>query len=327
MNKVPISLIVDDPAPVVSTYYAHSKNRFTKDGRPLQQYVPNSMLDTFCDITEKWGIKGKFSVIPIPGNLGDIINGIPNVPYSEIEEWLNTVKKRLIPSFSICPEMLTHRNAIDLATMTELPVSENVWSSTQDRTTLTPYITYALTLLKQAGIRSTGVTSPWDFGIAVEDEYAAALSKAVYEVSGSTRSWYFLRSLDGVPDARPWIQLEEEGRTTVAIPSTVGDYIRRTIDTTDESVSFICSIADMMITEDGRSGEILDVLNTGGWPVLLTHWQYLISNGPGTGMKVLDTVGRRVREHLSDRVEWMSFEEIMDLVIAEKREEKHCPKR
>lgn len=316
MNKIPISIIIDDPAPVVSVYYTHSNQHVTQDGRPMLEYVPSSMLDTFCDITEKWGFRGKFSVVPMPGNRGDIVNGIPGVPFSEIEAWLDTVKKRLIPSFSVGPEMLTHNNVVDLATMTELPVKENIWSFSQDRTTLTPYIAHALSLLKQTGIRSVGVTSPWNFGIEVEEEYAAAISKAVSEVNKSDRSWYFLRSLRGVPDARPWVALKEEGRITVAIPATTSDHIWQTIDTPDQSEAFIRSIADTLITEDGTSGEIINVLNTGGWPILITHWQSLVSNGLGTGMKVLDEVGRRITAHLSHKVEWMSFEQIMDLVIA-----------
>ena len=40
------------------------------------------------------------------------------------------------------------------------------------------------------------------------------------------------------------------------------------------------------------------MLDAGGWPVLLTHWQSLYSNGLGTGLAVLEEVGRRVRASL-----------------------------
>ncbi len=68
-------------------------------------------------------------------------------------------------------------------------------------------------------------------------------------------------------------------------------------------------------TADGREGEIIRVLDTNGWPILITHWQSLISNGLGTGLRALDEVGRRIGAHLSDRVEWMNFEEIMHYTI------------
>ena len=125
----------------------------------------------------------------------------------------------------------------------------------------------------------------------------------------------FLRSLRNAHDARPWIQLREDGRTLVAIPSTTGDHFWQTINTPETSDDYVRSIADALITEDGREGEIIRVLDTNGWPILITHWQSLISNGLGTGLRALDEVGRRIDAHLSDRVEWMNFEEIMHYTI------------
>ena len=43
-----------------------------------------------------------------------------------------------------------------------------------------------------------------------------------------------------------------------------------------------------------------------------------MSNGLGTGIRALDEIARRINENLSDRVEWMSFEEIMHLVLENK---------
>ena len=59
------------------------------------------------------------------------------------------------------------------------------------------------------------------------------------------------------------------------------------------------------------------MLETGGWPILISHWQSLMSNGLGTGLRILDEAARRIEEHLSDRVEWMSFAEIMEMVAAD----------
>ena len=230
MNKVPISLIIDDPAPVVSVYYTHAGTDKTKDGRPLLEYVPNAMLDTFCDVIERNGMKGKYSVIPMPGNRGDIVNGIAGVDMALVKEWLDTVKRRLMPAFTVGPEMLTHNWAVNLADGSALSMNERDWASTQDRTTLTPYITRALELLREVGIDAFGVTSPWDFGIEVEDDYAAAISQAVYDVTGRTEAWYFLRGMRDVPNAKPWIQLREDGRTLVSIPATTRDHCWQTIN-------------------------------------------------------------------------------------------------
>ena len=316
MNKVPISLIIDDPAPVVSVYHEHARSRTTKDGRPLIPTFKNSMLLDFCDIIERRGIKGKFSVVPMPGNKGDIVNGLEGVDRAELDEWLDVVRTRVKGPFSIGPEVLSHHKAVDLATGLPLDEKENLWSFHQDRTTLTPYIARAFSILKEANLDPTGVTSPWDFGIEVEEEYANAISAAAYEVMGKELVWYFLRALKEEPNARPWVALSKEGRTLVSIPATTSDFIWRTIDTTETSDEFVSSVADNLITADGQSGDILRVLSTGGYPILITHWQSLMSNGLGTGLRVLDEVGRRIALHLHDRVEWMNFEEIMHLVAS-----------
>ena len=316
MQKFPISLIIDDPAPVLSVYYTHAGTDKTKDGRPLLEYVPLSLLDKFCDVVERNGIKGKYSVVPMPGNRGDLINGISGVSMEDMKAWINTVQTRLVPAVTVGPEMLTHNWAVNLADGSALSMNERDWAATQDRTTLTPYITKALALLKEAGFDAFGVTSPWDFGIQCEDEYAAAISKAVYDVTGKTEAWYFLRGLRNTPNARPWIQLEEDGRTLVSIPATTFDRFWQTIDCPDTSDEYVSRIADELITADGKDGQIIRALEIGSWPILIAHWQSLISNGLGTGIRALDEVGKRIRTHLSDRVEWMSFEEIMNYTIS-----------
>lgn len=316
--KTPISWIIDDPAPVISVYHEHANSPLTGDGRPLVATYPNSMLFAFCDLVEKYGVKGKFSVVPMPGNKGDIVNGLEGVPKGEVEQWLECVKARLMPAFSIGPEMLTHHLAVDLATGKALSQNERDWSYTQNRDTLTPYITHALSLLQAVGIRSVGVTSPWDFGSRVEEEYHAAISASVQAVSGSDKAWLFLRSLRNTPNAKPWIAAEEDGNVLVAIPSTTTDYLWATIESPRTDEAFIGELADKMITEDGTDGEIIRVLDSGGYPILINHWQCLMSNGLGTGLRVMEVVFSRVRKHLSHRVTWRSFEEIMDLVLSQK---------
>lgn len=78
-----------------------------------------------------------------------------------------------------------------------------------------------------------------------------------------------------------------------------------------------------LITADGKDGQIIRVLETGGWPILISHWQSLMSNGLDTGLRILDEVGRRIGEHLSDRVEWKGFAGIMEMVAADPDS---CPK-
>ena len=314
--RVPICLRLDDPAPVISVYHEHAKSPITKDGRPNIETFSNDFLFQFCDIAEKWGIKGKFSIVPMPGNKGDIVNGLEGVSKEALNEWIETVKERLIPAFSVTPEMLTHHKVPDLESGEIIHEKESVWSQTQDRSRLVPYISKALSLLKDAGFRTVGVTSPWNFGAENLEEYRHSVSKAIANVCGSCNGWYFL----GTGLERPYVALEEEGRTLVALPTSTRDNIWQTMDTTDMSEEYISSVADNYLTADGSEGEIISVLQKGGYPVILTHWQSLISNGIGTGMKVLDEVCRRIDEHLSDKVQWMSADEIAELVLKNKNE-------
>lgn len=315
--KTPISWIIDDPAPVISVYYEHAGKSTTEDGRPLIPTYPNEMLYEFCDIIERHGIRGKFSVIPMPGNKGDIVHGLEGVPEKELRNWLDCVGTRVLPAFSAGPEMLTHHKAVDLATGNALPMNERDWASTRDRTEFIPYIAKALSLLREAGLPTIGVTSPWDFGIEVESEYEYAISAAVEQVTGSKTAWFFLRGLRR-PGAKPWVAYEGEGRTLVSIPATTRDYLWATIDTPRTDDELICEIADKLITADGKGGDVVEMLETGGYPILISHWQSLMSNGLGTGLKIMNEVGRRIALHLSHRVEWMSFEEITRLVMSNK---------
>ena len=318
MNKVPMSFIIDDPAPVYSTFYVHRKNHLTDYGEPILEKFPNSFLFDFCDIVEKHNMKGKFSVVPMVANQGDIINGLGDAPMEEINEWLDTVKERIAPRFAIGPEMLTHAAAIDLETGKALDVNEHEWSMMQTEETLTPYIKKALSLLKEAGFDAYGVTSPWRFGIDVEDEYYPSISKAVCAVTGKKNSWVFCRGLRELPDAKPWVAFEDGDRCLVSIPATTYDRCWTMLCTGDVSEKNILACADMYITEDGKGGDIIDVLESGGWPIMISHWQSMYTNGTSAGLRVIDIVGERIKKNLSDRVEWMSFGEILEKVVRDK---------
>ena len=313
--KTPISLIIDDAAPRVFVYRTHAAKPFTRSGEPLVPDVPNAFLDAFCDVTERYGICGKFSVVPCPGGEGDIGNGLNGFPREDLDYWLDTVKKRLSARFAFCPEMLTHQRTVDLENGGFLDEYEQPWSHRQTRKTLTPYIAKALSLCREAGIDCTGVTSPWDFGVRVEDEYAAAISEAMEAVSGRREAWYFCRSLYRTPHARPWISLTTDTRRVVAIPGTIPDGFWQTMDTTDDSEAYISRIADIYITADGMNGAIPEALTMDSWPILTTHWQSQFANGRWTGLKALSEVARRVEANLSDRVEWTSFDTLMRLTL------------
>ena len=68
------------------------------------------------------------------------------------------------------------------------------------------------------------------------------------------------------------------------------------------------------IQKRAEDGEFVRVFESGGYPIILSHWQSLMSNGLRTGLRVLDVIASRINLHYSDKVEWMSFEQLMRLV-------------
>jgi hypothetical protein len=102
----------------------------------------------------------------------------------------------------------------------------------------------------------------------------------------------------------------------VAIASTVPDVWWQTIDSPRTDRDWIAEVADQALTADGGGGALRRVLDAGGWPVLLTHWQSLFSNGLETGLRALDEVGRRVEAVLGDAVVWSSCSDLVARTLA-----------
>ncbi len=316
MAKIPISLIIDDPAPIVHIYQAHHpKDGILASGEKLSDTIPNAFLSRFCDTVETYGISGKFSIVPMPGCKGDIVNGIHGHPLWEVKEWLDMANTRLSPYFDFCPEILTHHKAVNLATGEFYAENEQEWAAGQNREAIADYISRSLELLNQAGITPTGVTSPWAFGIEVEDDYAAAICDAFHRVMGRDKSWYFLHNNTTDRHVCPRIRFREEGRVVVEMITTARDAFWQTIDSPRTDGDYISQVADVLLTADGKSGVIVDILARESYPILITHWQSLFSNGRETGLAALSEVARRVEKHLSDVVEWKNFSFLMDEAI------------
>ena len=324
--RIPISLIVDDPCPGLHLYYTHAARRnpaaLTGDGRPLLRFIPNGLLREFIAVTEEFGLRGKFSVVPQPSCAGSINSSLDGVPPDEMRGWLDLVRTRVAPCFDITPEMITHDWAIDLDTMQPLTENEHDWSQHQDQAALRRYIAYALGELKSARFDATGVTSPWAFGLEVEDSYARAVLEAEELVFGRSQTWYFLRSSDAPGTQAEVMILEPQAagppRSCVSVIATVGDMLWRTMDYPGADDEYIGSIADQYLTLDGTGGRIAAALADGCEIVLCTHWQSLFSNGTHAGLRALAEVARRVRETLGDRVEWLRCSELAAQAVARK---------
>jgi len=292
--RQPISLIVDDPNPGYNPAYFHLGFRHG----PM--HVPRALIDEVADLVETTGIRGKFSVIPNPFGLGRIDRSVQGLADADVAYFLDVVRARIAPVLDVTPEVLTHWNAIDLATGCLLPFWEHMWSRGQDRRTLRPYLALALEILNAVDLPSSGMTSPWDFGAGVEDEYAEALLSAQRQVNARSLTWYFLQADGASLHVPPRLQLfrPETGEAVVSIVCC---------DTEDFGHSAWTGGApnpDVLISADGRHGRLAQVLAAGGPAAFHTHWQTLFGQGTHSGLQALGTVVQRLDTYFGDRIVW-----------------------
>ena len=315
--KVPITLLVDDPAPLVNIYWWHARRDDLprhSDGRPVVRDVPLDFLRRFAELVGRWEMKGKFSVIPYPAGLGPITEGWPGCDMRALRDWIDIVRRDITPYMDISPEILTHAQALDLEAMELLPENENEWSKHQTADTLTPYIAYALKLLDEVGLEATGVTSPWSFGSEVEEEYRRAIVEAMLRVHGRKGSWYFLHTHTEGTEFRSQVVLREGDRYLVSIWAQVAEYLWHVMETGEGGPEVVRRVADRFVTEDGEGGRLAELFKAGTPMVLLTHWQSLFCDGRETGLKVLDEVCRRVKVNWGDKVRWVKCSELAEEV-------------
>lgn len=314
-KTIPLTLIIDDPAPCIQVYWWHVAERQNTDkptlksGEPILRDVPVTFASEVADVLQRRGIKGKFSVLPYPAGLGSIAHGFQGYPRADVERWLAIVRRKIAPRMDITPEILTHTKAIDLATHKLLSENERQWSTHQTAETLTPYIAEALRILKSVDLPATGVTSPWDFGGQVEPEYQRAIMNAQQQVNGRRQTWYFLHQSGELSFQSKVVRREGDG-WLVSIVSQCPDVFWQTLETKETSEAYVRSVADQLLTENGQRGRAADLFRAGTPIVMLAHWQSLFSNGRKTGLRVLDEVGRRVQTAWGSRVRWVTCFEL-----------------
>ncbi|MCX7887713.1 MAG: hypothetical protein N3B01_10755 [Verrucomicrobiae bacterium] len=314
-KPLPLTLIIDDPAPCINVYWWHVAERQNTDtprlnsGEAILREVPVEFVSEVGEVLAQWGIKGKFTVLPYPAGLGSIAEGLKGFSKSAVERWLAIVRREIAPRMDITPEILTHAKTLDLATHTLLAENEREWSAKQTAETLTSYIGYALKILKDVGLPANGVTSPWDFGAKVEPEYQRAIIAAQRQINGRTQSWYFLHSSRKTTFESKVVWREGDG-WLVSIVAQCPDVFWETMESGDTSDDYVRRIADKLLTEDGQRGRAAELFRAGVPVVMLTHWQSLFSNGRKTGLRALNELGRRVQFAWGKRARWVTCFEL-----------------
>jgi hypothetical protein len=304
-GKIPFSLIIDDGSPVDPLFYEIP-------GYETPLVVPHEFTTRVADTMERFDLHGKMTLIPMPSCLGRIDQSLKRVPPDHLQGFLKIVRERIAPRFDITPEFITHLNAYNLKTGRFQHIYEDVWISRAPIEEVVDYFVLAFTILKNVGINSTGLTSPWDSGNDVEKKYAQALGEAQSKVWGRDLAWYFLWSVNWGQPRKLSIEYQDprSHQTVVSVPANAPDvFWSMDLPTLPERKQFIKSNIDRLVSEDGRTGRIRELI-AGGFPViLLTHWQSLYTQGTGLGLEGLQTLMERIQNVFGNTFEWVSCSE------------------
>ncbi|HEY3280999.1 MAG TPA: hypothetical protein VGN26_01885 [Armatimonadota bacterium] len=311
---VPISLILDDSCPVLNLTRPwirdcwdiappHRGQTPRVPWQELPEEIPADFARAFADWAGKEGVKGKFSVVPMPAGLGRIDQSLPGVPASRLEEWLSIIRDRIHPSFDLTPEMITHTFAVDLGTWRMLPRMEQ-YDWTPDRTAeeLTEYQATALTLLRNVGIAAEGVTSPGGYAHGGLDAYAQATLDSSLAVNGLGVTFFF-KEVESVPvPPRVHLSRPERGQAAVSVIACTDDWF-------GNWTGWDLGSPDLCITEDLQAGRLVEWIRAGQPAIICSHWPgYYFHDGSGRGFDVCKEVVRRLNR--LDGVLWMRTSEI-----------------
>lgn len=306
MATIPVSLIIDDGGPV-NMFHFHDLKTFH------ELLVPPAFAAEFAAVCSRCGIKGKFSVVPMPAGLGRLDETVSQVPEANIRKFIRIVKEQIEPRFSITPEVLTHYRAYDLKTGGFKHVFEDVCFSSLTAEEIADYVGLALTILSNTGLDPAGMTSPWRCGIDNEDNYAAGIGMAFRKIMHKDRCFYFLHP--GADFKKPVLMCDSEKTgKVVSIPNNTFDAFWPTQNPADARTAAeeARKNIDKLLAPDGRSGLVRDLYEQGLPITLISHWQSLYSDGRAIGLRGLEELAGRINKVFGCQVEWLTFSELSE---------------
>lgn len=324
LDRVPISLIIDDSTLLVNLNYFFIRDRNIATGENMRwEDIPMSHPESFTREFAEWcldnGVKGKFSVVPCPAALGRIDEGLPMFSKTQQESWLKMCREVIHQAFDITPEMITHTFVVDLKTFQ--PLESRIWEQYEWATLpedqeelLTEYIATACQILHNVGLTPEGVTSPGGFGGRPLELYAKLTGIAVREVTGNPTPYFFKRFA---------------GEDTVEVPvwytdrkaeTAVGEILASTGDWTGSWTGYDEVSVDKYITSDLQGGRIPALINAGEPAIFCSHWQgfYGMHNDDRRGFNTLKAVVHRLKEFdpKGIKMQWRKCSEITNYSCA-----------
>jgi hypothetical protein len=220
----------------------------------------------------------------------------------------------MTPNWDIHPEMVTHTRVID--TKTGHPYTDHSlkfmenweWTTGRSADELADYLAYALRILKNVGLSCEGITTPGGFGNKALPQLAQATLQSVRDVFGAEIPHYFRHLYDkGEASVAPRVEYasgldSDDPRCVVSIVGCTGDWTGGWDNTPPGGV-------DKFITEDLRSGRMVEVIGRGEPAIMVCHWTGIYWNGQELGFKIFQEVVRRLQARF-DHLHWMKLSEV-----------------
>ncbi|MBI3416296.1 MAG: twin-arginine translocation signal domain-containing protein [Verrucomicrobia bacterium] len=322
--RQPVGLIIDDSTCLVNlNRFAmpqfdeandHKLAVYHRNWREWPVEIPDSFVRKFGEWCAGQGVKGKYSIVPFPACVGRLDRMLPGWTQRELNDSLELVRTLMLPNWDIHPEMNTHTRVIDTKTGHphtdhSLKFMEN-WEWTRGRSAdeIADYMSYALRILKNVGLPCEGITTPGGFGSNARPQLAQASFQSVRDVFGAEIPHYF-RDLysEGSESVAPRIENASgldgnDPRCVVSILGCTGDWTGGWDNTPPGGV-------DKFITEDLKSGRMVDIIARGEPALMLAHWTGVYWNGQELGFKIFQEVVRRLKSKY-DHLIWMKLSEV-----------------
>ena len=169
------------------------------------------------------------------------------------------------------------------------------------------YLSYALKILKNAGLACEGITTPGGFGNRALPELAQGTLQACRDVFQVEIPHYFRHIFTDERSVAPRVEYASgldgpDPRCVVSIIGCTGDWFGGWDGLTPGSV-------DQFITADLKGGRLPEVIARGEPAILVCHWPGMYFNGQEIGFKIFQEVVRRLHDAY-DHLTWMKLSQI-----------------
>jgi len=181
------------------------------------------------------------------------------------------------------------------------------WSAGKSADQLADYISYALRILKNAGLPCEGVTTPGGFASRALPELSQATLQSCRDVFRTEIPHYFRHSFSDARSVAPRVEYASgiDGPDPQCVVSIVGC----TSDWFGGWDGLEPGSLDRFITEDLKGGRLPEVIRRGEPALMLCHWPGIYCNGRETGFQIFQRIVQRLHAGF-DNLLWMKQSEI-----------------